>query len=355
MAVSRVYLSSAFRTSLYASLVLFLITTLWGSATHGFSETLPHTAALSLINFFAVFFICRLLYRKRLLKIAEELDHLVNKRFFEREHVVNTGPIDEIDDIMNQINVTADTIEHEIQRLKRMENYRKEFIGDVSHELKTPIFAVQGFLETLQNGALEDPEVNHLFLQKAMRNVNRLILLTNDLMEISKLETGELKTTLQDVPLKPILLEIIESLQYKATAEQISLELLPFDPNLTVLADRNQIRQVLINLTENGIKYNKPGGTVKIGIRKNAQNPKKVTVFIQDSGIGIDAKHLNRVTERFYRIDKSRARDKGGTGLGLAIVKHIIEAHNEQLFIESTPNTGTTFSFTLQNANMISG
>src|SRR5690606_25403329 len=127
------------------------------------------------------------------------------------------------------------------------------------------------------------------------------------------------------------------------------------DPNLMVLADRNQLRQVLINLVENAIKYNKPGGKVAINVKQTPQNAKKVTVCIQDSGIGIEPKHLDRVTERFYRIDKSRSRDKGGTGLGLAIVKHIIEAHNEQLSIESTPGVGTTFSFTLQNAGMISG
>jgi two-component system phosphate regulon sensor histidine kinase PhoR len=152
------------------------------------------------------------------------------------------------------------------------------------------------------------------------------------------------------------MLEVIENLQFKAEQEQVHLMIDEFDADFMVLADRNQIRQVLINLIENAIKYNKPNGTVNIGAFVTPQQGnKKITVYVRDTGIGIDAKHIPRITERFYRTDKSRARDKGGTGLGLAIVKHIIEAHNEQLHIESEPNQGTSFSFTLQNAALISG
>jgi two-component system, OmpR family, phosphate regulon sensor histidine kinase PhoR len=237
-------------------------------------------------------------------------------------------------------------IEKEIIRLNKIENYRKEFIGDISHELKTPIFAIQGFIETLLNGALHDKEVNEVFLKKAMRNVNRLIYLTKDLMEISKLETGEMKSNVQEMYLRDVILDVVESLQYKAQKEHVDIVVKEIDKNLQVRADRNQIKQVLVNLIENGIKYNREGGMVEIGINQ-AKNKDKIWLYIRDTGIGIDKKDLARVTERFYRVDKSRSREKGGTGLGLSIVKHIIEAHGEALKIESEPEEGSTFSFTL--------
>jgi two-component system phosphate regulon sensor histidine kinase PhoR len=255
-----------------------------------------------------------------------------------------------LDYLLKQIVRSSKTVEREIQRLNRIENYRKEFIGDISHELKTPIFAIQGFLETLLNGALEDENVNRDFLKKAMRNVNRLIYLTKDLMEISKLETGELKSDIQEVHLHEMVKEVVESLQYKANNEKVEIEVQEIPTHLMVSADRNQIKQVLINLVENAIKYNRPGGTVTIGLKPYASNPQKVLLFVQDTGIGIDPEHLQRVTERFFRVDKSRSREKGGTGLGLSIVKHIMEAHNEQIFIDSEPQKGSTFSFTLTKA-----
>jgi two-component system, OmpR family, phosphate regulon sensor histidine kinase PhoR len=344
----------ALRMAAAVGVIIFVLTGAWGITHSPWQVVLPYAAAGGLITFFATYFVTHLYLRHRIQLVIDELDNLANKRFFDHEHL-EVNKRDELDIILNRLNDTSDTIEREIQRLKRMENYRKEFIGDLSHELKTPIFAIQGFIETLLNGALEDPEVNREFLQKAMRNVNRLITLTNDLMEIAKLETGELKVNPVVVPLRTMITEIMETLYYKAEREQISIEVQDIDPNLAVFADRNQIRQVMLNLVENAIKYNRAGGSVVIGVRPTPQTAKKITLFVQDSGIGIEAKHLPRVTERFYRIDKSRSRDKGGTGLGLAIVKHIIEAHHEQLTVESTPNEGSTFSFTLQNAASVSG
>lgn len=283
-------------------------------------------------------------------RILVDLENLANKRFFEYDQFTLTNR-DELDEILNKILDTADTIERELYRLKKLENYRKEFIGDISHELRTPIFAVQGFIETLFNGALEDQSVNREFLRKAMRNVNRLIHLTNDLMEISKLETGERKIMTEEVHLRSIVQEISETLMQKALEEKVTIDYEQIDSELHVNADRNQLKQVFINLIENGIKYNKPGGYVQIATSIDTSFSKKILISVQDNGIGIDKKLLPRITERFYRIDKSRSRDRGGTGLGLAIVKHIIEAHNEQLQIESEPGTGTCFSFTLQNAS----
>lgn len=344
----------ALRIAIAVGVIIFVVTSAWGSTQTSWQVVFPYAATSALTTFFITYFVSHLYLRRRIQLVIDELDNLANKRFFDHEHL-EVKKRDELDNILNRLNDTSDTIEREIQRLKRMENYRKEFIGDLSHELKTPIFAIQGFIETLLNGALEDPEVNREFLQKAMRNVNRLIALTNDLMEIAKLETGELKVNPIVMPLRIMITEIVETLYYKAQREQISIEVQDFDHNLAVFADRNQIRQVMLNLVENALKYNHSGGSVVIGVRPTPQAAKKITVFVQDSGIGIEAKHLPRVTERFYRIDKSRSRDKGGTGLGLAIVKHIIEAHHEQLTVESTPNVGSTFSFTLQNAASVSG
>lgn len=345
----------ALRVALISSAFVLVLFSILGFLFFSDQPVLQIVLFASAIVFIAVYTTVVLLLKKRLTRILQELDELNQKRFFDHEPR-DFPDDDEIDDIMRRLDETSFTIEKEFYRLKRMENYRKDFIGDLSHELKTPIFAIQGFVETLINGALEDPEVNREFLKKAMRNVSRLISLTNNLMEIAKLETGELKTILTEIPLKSVILEVAENLQFKAEQEQVELIVDELDSDILVMADRNQIRQVLINLIENAIKYNKPGGTVTIGAFVTPQQGnKKITVFVRDTGIGIEAKHIPRITERFYRTDKSRARDKGGTGLGLAIVKHIIEAHNEQLQIESEPNKGTTFAFTLQNAALISG
>lgn len=272
--------------------------------------------------------------------------NIARKRFEDYENL-DTDDKDELDYLIKQSTRASKTVEREIQRLNRIENYRKEFIGDISHELKTPIFAIQGFIETLLNGAIEDEEVNRQFLKKAMRNVNRLTFLTKDLMEISKLETGELKSEIQDIYLGNLVTDVAESLQYKAQKENVELKVEEIGKNILVNADRNQIKQVLINLVENAIKYNRPGGSVTVGIKSFSKDKERVLVYIQDTGIGIEQQYIDRVTERFFRVDKSRSREKGGTGLGLAIVKHIMEAHGEKFFIESTPNVGSTFSFTL--------
>ncbi len=293
-----------------------------------------------------VYFISYRIHSDRLGALKKITKNITKKRFEDYANL-NSDQKDELDYLVKQSVRASRTVEREIQRLNKIENYRKEFIGDISHELKTPIFAIQGFVETLLNGALEDSEVNRVFLNKTMRNVNRLIYLTKDLMEISKLETGELKSSLQDIYLWEIISDVVESLQYKAQKENVDIHVKDFDKNLQVRVDRNQIRQVLINLIENGIKYNRPGGHVEINVEQHPHEPDKINVEVKDTGIGIESKDLSRVTERFFRVDKSRSREKGGTGLGLSIVKHIMEAHGEKITIESEPNKGSVFSFTL--------
>ena len=303
------------------------------------------------IVFSITYLVSAYLHNSRVNQLTRIIKNISQKQFEDYDDIT-LHKNDELDELIKQTIRASRMVEKELVRLNKIENYRKEFIGDISHELKTPIFAIQGFIETLLNGAIHDDEVNEVFLHKAMRNVNRLTYLTKDLMEISRLETGELKTNIQEVFLRDLVLDVVESLQFKAQKENIGLVLHDFDKNIQIRADRNQIKQVLVNLIENAIKYNKENGKVEIGV--NVLNRDKVELFIKDTGIGIDENDIKRVTERFYRVDKSRSREKGGTGLGLSIVKHIIEAHGETLKIESQPDQGSTFRFTLTRVSHVS-
>ncbi len=309
------------------------------------------TTGIVALGVFIVSYVSNYALEYRRLEVLEQISKNISKKRFEEYEDITTQYNDEIDYLVKHLVKSSRTIEREIQRLNRIENYRKEFIGDISHELKTPIFAIQGFVETLLNGALEDEEVNRAFLKKTMRNVNRLIYLTKDLMEISKLETGELKSDIEVFNLQEVIYDVVESLQHKAEKDNVRIVLNDFNKNLQVKADKNQIKQVLINLIENGVKYNIPGGKVEISVSDYTKDKNRIVLTVSDTGIGIDEADLPRVTERFFRVDKSRSRERGGTGLGLAIVKHIMEAHGEQLYFESAVNEGSTFKFTLRKVD----
>lgn len=341
----RVAIYTSFITSLFSFLLV------WKFYGIGINQAAV-MAIFILVGTFISSYVVSAALQFRRIKVLEQVSKNISKKRFEEIEDLRTLYEDELDYIIKHLIKSSRTVESEIQRLNRIENYRKEFIGDISHELKTPIFAIQGFIETLLNGALEDEEVNRAFLQKAMRNVNRLTYLTKDLMEISKLETGELKSDIEDIFLHDIVYETVESLNYKAEKEEVELRVIPFDKNIQIRADKNQIKQVFINLIENGIKYNMKGGNVEIGVNENILNPKKLNLYINDTGMGIDESDIPRVTERFFRVDKSRSRERGGTGLGLAIVKHIIEAHGEELKIKSETNKGSTFSISLTKVNI---
>ncbi len=341
------------RVAVYTALIsaLFSFLLMW----QYYGMSLNHSGTISFFILLGTFFTSYLVsfaLQFRRIQVLEQVSKNISKKRFEEIEDLRTSYQDELDYIIKHLIKSSRTVEREIQRLNRIENYRKEFIGDISHELKTPIFAIQGFIETLLNGALEDEEVNRAFLQKAMRNVNRLIYLTKDLMEISKLETGELKSEIEDVYLYDIVHETAENLNYKAEKEEVELKIVPFDRNIQIRADKNQIKQVLINLIENGIKYNVHGGKVEVGVKAIPKRRNKISLYISDTGMGIDEFDIPRVTERFFRVDKSRSRERGGTGLGLAIVKHIIEAHGEELRIKSEPNKGSTFSISLTKVNV---
>lgn len=234
----------------------------------------------------------------------------------------------------------------EIARLEKLENYRKEFLGNVSHELKTPVFNIQGYILTLLDGGLEDKSINRNYLQRAEKSVERMIGIIEDLESITQLETGELQLDIEKFDLSQLAKEVIDSLEMLAKGKNIRLILEKYDENpVWALGDRFRLRQVFLNLLVNSIKYGKENGETRISFRDAGE---KIMAEVSDNGIGIEKKHLSRIFERFYRIDKSRSREGGGTGLGLSIVEHILEAHGQTISVLSTPGVGTVFSFSLK-------
>lgn len=253
----------------------------------------------------------------------------------------------EIENLRKEILAWADDRKDEIERLKKLEVYRKEFLGNVSHELKTPIFNIQGYVLTLLDGGLEDETINRDYLMRAERSIDRMITIVDDLEAISQLETGELQLEPERFDIVALSKDILDAQEMKATGKGIMLSIDSDVKSLFVNADRFRIRQVLTNLVVNSIKYGKEYGETKIHFYDNNH---VVQIEINDNGIGIAPEHIPRLFERFYRVDKSRSREQGGTGLGLAIVKHIIEAHNQTITASSIEGMGTTFTFTLEKA-----
>jgi len=236
----------------------------------------------------------------------------------------------------------------EIERLKELELYRKEFLGNVSHELKTPVFNIQGYIETLIDGGVADKKIKMLYLQRASRNVERLSKIIEDLEMISMFESGVLQLAYEKFDIYRLVLDVIENLKLMAEKSDIQLRCKSGSKsNVMVYADKEKIRQVLTNLITNSIKYGKRGGQTQIGLYDMEKN---ILVEVSDDGIGIENQHLSRLFERFYRVDKGRSKEQGGTGLGLSIVKHIIETHRQTVNVRSTPGIGSTFGFTLKKS-----
>lgn len=249
-----------------------------------------------------------------------------------------------------QKNTRVETLEEitkkkteEIAQLKANEQFRKEFIGNVAHELKTPIFNIQGFIATLLDGAIEDPNVNLKYLERSDKNVQRLIALVKDLDTISKLETGLIKPDYQEFDIVDVINDIFDVLELKANEFGVTLVCKTNQPIL-VYADPEKITEVIHNLVLNSIIYGKKDGQTEVLI---SAKKKKIVISVKDNGIGISEKDQKHIFERFFRVDKSRSRERGGSGLGLAIVKHIIDSHQQKLSVESKVNEGTTFKFTL--------
>ena len=236
----------------------------------------------------------------------------------------------------------------EIETLKERESYRREFLGNISHELKTPLFTVQGYLLTLLEGAINDKDIRLKYLERANNGVERLNHIVKDLDMISRLEMGDLSVNYQHFNIISLIEDVFNLLEIESKKRNINLVLNRFyEYPIIVNADKNRIQQVLINLVANAIYYGNPNGSTIVSVDSYKDN--KIIVEVTDDGSGIEQDKLPRLFERFYRVDKSRARNQGGSGLGLSIVKHIIEAHNEQVFVKSELGKGSIFSFTLQS------
>jgi two-component system phosphate regulon sensor histidine kinase PhoR len=256
-------------------------------------------------------------------------------------------PKKSIDEVKDDVEDWAERRNEEIEMLKKNEQYRKEFLQNLSHEFKTPVFAIQGFVETLLDGAMNNPEINKKFLEKTSRNVERLTNLINDLDEISKLEMGELVLYKQNFIIQDLIREVFDAASIRSEKQNMNAIIKKgCEAPLTVFADKEKIRQVLTNLIENSIKYGKLNGNITASIYKT--DDKRILIEISDDGFGISENDLSRIFERFYRTDEGRSRDVSGSGLGLSICKHIIEAHHQTLHARSTEGVGTTIGFTLE-------
>ncbi len=292
-----------------------------------------------------LFAIQRFIYRK--IKLIYKLIYQTKASKKEEFYYKNILPQKDIDEVSEDVKTWATQRKAEIEQLKRNEAYRKEFLQNLSHELKTPIFAIQGYVDTLLGGALENPEVNTKFLSNASRNVDRLVNLVDDLDEISKLESGQQHLYKETFVIQDILKEAFDLLSIKADEKQMRMVIKKgCEAPLTVFADKEKIRQVLMNLFDNAIKYGKQNGTIEASAYH--MDGKRILVEVSDDGSGISEEHLGRIFERFYRTDSARNRKIGGSGLGLAICKHIIEAHGQTIHVRSKHDVGTTFGFTLE-------
>jgi two-component system, OmpR family, phosphate regulon sensor histidine kinase PhoR len=286
----------------------------------------------------------KFIYRK--IKLIYKLIYQTKASKREEFYYKNILPQKGIDEVRQDVEAWAEQRKEEIEMLRQNEAYRKEFLQNLSHELKTPIFAIQGYVDTLLNGALENPDVNKKFLSSTSRNIDRLVNLVDDLDEISKLESGEQLLYQENFVLQDLLKEVYESLVIKANEKEIKYSVKKgCEFALTVYADKEKIRQVFINLVENAIKYGKQNGIIESSFYK--VDSKRVLIEISDNGYGIAEEHLPRIFERFYRTDLARSRKIGGSGLGLAICKHIIEAHRQTIHVRSKIDVGTTFGFIL--------
>jgi len=337
----------------YLSVILAFV--IAGVAT-AFISFLPHSDSATLF----VSFISVLIFGSILIYFA--LDNLVfkevnvlydqikqiKKRNFplisRKQLVQKENPIELL---KSELAAYVTTTEDEVKELKKAAVYRQEFLADVSHELKTPIFAAQGFVHTLLDNPDEAPEIRQKFLEKAAKSLDGLDALVKDLLTVSQIETGAIKIEKKRINLRPMIEEIFEQLEGKAKKRGVKLVLNCADEAIDVKADAQKIEQVLVNLVDNGIKYGNQDGKVTVFIE---DRKKSYLISVKDNGPGISEKHLPRLFERFYRVDKSRTKLSGGTGLGLSIVKHIVQAHGSKIQVESKVEKGTSFSFKLEKA-----
>jgi len=304
--------------------------------------------ALNIILYLLIFFIfIYWVYRFQMkVFINLQLKRVYESSLFENDPFLKEELDDiDLDTFIEKIKSFAEQKHSEIEQLHDRDDFRRDFLGDVSHELKTPLFTAQGYLLTVLDDSIEDPVLRRKYLERTNKSIERLTYIVKDLDMIAKLESG-MKLHKDTFNIVKTINDVFEILEIKANKKNITLGFVePYIYPVLVLADKEKIEQVLINLLSNSIKYGKINGSILVSIK--AQSSHKILVSVIDDGVGIDQKNLPRIFERFYRIDKSRSREQGGSGLGLAIVKHIIEAHDQQIFVESELDQGSTFSFTL--------
>lgn len=302
-----------------------------------------------LVVFFSVFIITYYSLNSFIFEKIKPLYKTINSiNISEKELKSNLDEKDVIEDVQNNVIVWARRKTKEISHLRQLEKYRREFLGNVSHELKTPIFNIQGYILTLLDGGLEDTTINKLYLERAEKSVNRMISIVNDLESISRLESGELKLEVKRFDIVKVVEESFEEHEVLAKENKISLQFSNITPRpIFVKADKKRIREVINNLIINSIKYGRANGKTTVDFMDMGD---QLMIEIADDGIGISEKDLPRIFERFYRTDKSRSREMGGTGLGLSITKHIIEAHNQNINVRSKINVGSSFTFTLEKS-----
>jgi two-component system, OmpR family, phosphate regulon sensor histidine kinase PhoR len=314
---------------------------LWFFEKFSISVTLLFALSIAIFSFFVIQYrVERFIYR-RVKKIYDDVSLLESTSF--RNQPITT----DMATLTQQVKKFATDKKLEIETLKIKEEYRREFMGNVSHELKTPLFTVQGYLSTLIDGAINDKKVRKKYLERAEKGVERLIYIVEDLDMISRLEMGDVRIQVSKFDIIELIQNVFDMLEMSADKKNI---ILMFDRKYSkaiyVIADKDKIQQVLTNLVMNSIKYGRENGTTEIAIEDLVKN--KIIIRCKDNGEGIEKQHIPRLFERFFRVDKSGARSVGGSGLGLSIVKHIIEAHGEKIYVESEYKKGSEFSFTLE-------
>ena len=331
-------LFNAITISVVAALTNFIFNRVWW-------ESLATFAGLFILTYNLTHFIIqRFIFRK--IKLIYKFIYQTKATKREEFYYKNILPQKSMKEVSEDVEKWAEQKKAEIELLKQNEAYRKEFLQNLSHEIKTPIFAIQGYVDTLLNGALENESVNRKFLNSTARNIDRLVNLIDDLDEISRLESGEQILNKSNFVIQDLFKDVFESLSIKAKDKQTLLIVKKgCESPVVVHADKEKIRQVLINLVDNAIKYGKVNGMVEASVYNT--DGKNILVEVSDDGMGIAEEHLSRVFERFYRTDYGRSRNIGGTGLGLAICKHIVEAHGHSIHVRSKQEVGTTFGFTL--------
>ena len=307
----------------------------------------------SLLVSFIIFGLSFLIIQLRLKKLFfERVKQIYKDLEFETESLIQTSVIDsDINSLTKDLGEFVKLKKSEIETLKREDVYRKEFVGNVAHELKTPLFSIQGYISNLLDGAMDDKELLKKYLKRAEKSVDRLTYIIKDLDLITQLESSTLKLQITSFDIVKLAEEIIEDLEISASKKNIKIIFNKiYDNEILVDADRNRIEQVLTNLIINSINYGSEKGTTEISFESDEEN---IMIKVNDNGEGISEENMPRLFQRFFRVDISRSRSQGGSGLGLAIVKHIIDAHNENIYVQSTVGIGSEFSFSLKKSKVL--